>query len=192
MLRVEALLCSSLVLLLACGGRTGTPATGASEPEAKSVPRCGMLLSSPAFNDDRPIPVQYTGDGGNLSPELNWTDVPESTKSFALICSDPDAPSGTFIHWIIFNIPAYAKGLAKGIPAGASSLPNGTGQGQNSAGRIGYTGPKPPPGKPHRYFFRLYALDTILDLQEPNTSGLEAAMQDHTLGFAEMMGTYQR
>jgi Raf kinase inhibitor-like YbhB/YbcL family protein len=149
-------------------------------------------LTSSAFREGESIPRQYTGDGRNLSPPLQWSDPPANTSSLALICEDPDAPRGTFTHWVIFNVPAKSRELKEGIPPEAT-LPDGTVQGKNDFGKIGYGGPAPPPGKPHRYFFKLYALDRVLELRPGATrSQLLAAMKGHVLDEAQLMGIYGR
>ncbi|MCS7166104.1 MAG: YbhB/YbcL family Raf kinase inhibitor-like protein [Gemmatales bacterium] len=151
-----------------------------------------MVLTSTAFTQGATIPKEYTADGRDISPPLSWTDPPAGTKSFALLCEDPDAPRGLWVHWVIFNIPAYVRSLPAGVPA-HDHLSDGSRQGRNDFGRIGYGGPSPPRGKPHRYFFRLYALDTTLGLP-PGASRdmLLKAMQGHILEQAELMGTYGR
>jgi Raf kinase inhibitor-like YbhB/YbcL family protein len=136
-----------------------------------------LELTSTAFQEGAPIPKEHTADGRNASPPLKWPDPPGGTKSLALICEDPDAPRGTFTHWVIFNLPAESRELSAGVPQEAT-LPNGTAQGTNGFGKAGYGGPSPPPGKPHRYFFKLYALDRRLDLQPGTTKeDLLAAMR---------------
>lgn len=151
-----------------------------------------MRLSSASFREGETIPRQFTCDGEDQSPALGWSEVPVETRSFALICDDPDAPRGTWLHWLLYNLPAEAVELQPGVPA-IPELPSGARQGTNSSGKIGYHGPCPPPGKPHRYFFRLYALDTSLGLA-PGVSRpeLESAMEGHVLGSATVMGTYER
>jgi Raf kinase inhibitor-like YbhB/YbcL family protein len=149
-------------------------------------------LTSAAFEAGKSIPRKCTGDGEDVSPPLHWTDPPAGTQSFALVCEDPDAPRGTFIHWVAFNIPADARELREGFPRQEKS-PDGTMQGKNDFGRIGYNGPKPPPGKPHRYFFKLSALAQKLDLKPSATAQeLAAAARKHVLGEAQLMGTYSR
>ncbi len=186
-----ALLAACSVFISACGGRSGT----GSLPEVP-LPKTGtnvMTLTSPAFAFGQTIPVRYTGDGDNLSPELNWTGAPENTQSFALICSDPDAPSGTFIHWVIYNIPGAMRALPAGMPKNPVVLDSAE-QGYNSFGRLGYDGPQPPPGKPHRYIFKLYALDTRIKANQRvvDAEFLQKKMDGHVLATAELMGTYQR
>ena len=151
-----------------------------------------LELTSTAFQEGATIPQQYTGDGRNVSPPLKWTDPPAGTRSLALVCEDPDAPRGTFTHWTAFNLPAESKEVSEGVPVEAT-LPNGTAQGTNDFGMAGYGGPKPPPGKPHRYFFKLYALDKRLDLQAgAGKEDLRAAMKGHVLAEGQLMGTYGR
>lgn len=149
-------------------------------------------VTSPAFRNGQPIPKQYTADGKNLSPPLKWSQPPNGTKSLALICDDPDAPAGTWVHWVVFGIPAVITEIQEGA-AGEKSLANGAVQGTNSFHKIGWGGPSPPPGKPHRYFFKLYALDQALVL-EPGAAArqVEQAISGHTLAEGQLMGTYQR
>lgn len=154
-----------------------------------------MIISSPSFMHDRTIPARHTCDGPDISPPLAWSGVPAGAKSLALIVDDPDAPDPaapqrTWVHWVLYNIPPDASGLTEGVTAEA--LPAGTLQGINDWRRTGYGGPCPPVGK-HRYFFKLYALDTALpDLKKPAKAALEKAMQGHILAQAELIGLYQR
>jgi Raf kinase inhibitor-like YbhB/YbcL family protein len=151
-----------------------------------------LQLSSTAFQMGQAIPAKYTCDGANVSPPLAWSGAPPGTKSFALICEDPDAPKGAFTHRVIYGIPASEKQIAEGVSAG-ESLPAGAKQGINDFKRAGYGGPCPPPGKPHRYFFKLYALDTDLDLKaRPSKKDLLKAMDKHVVGEGELTGTYAR
>ena len=152
-----------------------------------------MRISSAAFANQRPIPAEYTCEGANFSPTLAWENVPAETKSFALIMDDPDAPAGTWVHWVLYNIPAGKRSLSAHIPA-VEDLPDGAQQGKNSFQRIGYGGPCPPSGHgPHRYFFRIYALDALLDLQSRSSRAqLESAMKGHILDRAELTGHYER
>lgn len=149
-------------------------------------------ISSGDFQNGGEIPKKFTCDGADSSPELSWTDVPAGTRSLALIADDPDAPGGTFTHWVLFNLPAETRQLSENLNK-VDELPNGAGQGRNGFRKIGYGGPCPPPGKPHRYFFKLYALDSKLELK-PGASKeeLENAIRGHTLGRAEIMGKYGR
>lgn len=151
-----------------------------------------MRLTTTAFADGKPIPVKFSYESSNSSPALTWSDAPAGTKSFALICDDPDAPSGDWVHWVIYDIPTTISALPEHVPA-IEKLPNGTRQGVNDFGRVGYGGPCPPPGKPHRYFFRLYALDSIPTLNPlPRKPDLLQNIRGHTLAEAELIGTYQR
>lgn len=145
-------------------------------------------ITSLEFEHNGNIPALFTCDGANINPELNWKDAPSSTQSFALIVDDPDAPMGTWDHWILFNIPANINKINKEL----LELPKGTKVGKNSWGEDKYGGPCPPDGE-HRYFFKLYALDCILDLNDGTTKKeLEEAMHSHILAKAELMGKYDR
>jgi len=149
-------------------------------------------LSSTAFQQGTSIPKQYTGDGADKSPPLRWSEPPPGTQSFSLIVDDPDAPRGTWVHWVLFNLPAQTRELEEGVPATAT-LPSGAKQGKNDFGNLGYGGPAPPKGKAHRYFFKLYALGTAVDLAPGATKAeLENAMKGHILDQGQLMGTYQR
>ena len=148
-------------------------------------------LNSPAFSEGEMIPARYTCDGPDVSPELSWSGVPDDAKSLALICDDPDAPMGTWVHWVLFNIPPGANGLPGEIPSDAS-LENGAQHGTNDFRRLGYGGPCPPGGT-HRYFFKLYALDAELALESGiSKAELLEAMQGHILDEGQLMGKYQR
>jgi Raf kinase inhibitor-like YbhB/YbcL family protein len=150
-----------------------------------------IKLISEAFSEGAMIPTRYTCDGEDVSPPLSWTDLPPETGSFALICEDPDAPVGTWDHWVLFNIPASATGLPEAVPATAT-LDDGSVHGNNSWGRLGYGGPCPPGGT-HRYIFSLFALDIKLDLKSGATkSGLLKAMEGHILAQTRLMGKYRR
>ena len=165
------------------GGATPAPA-----PETGS----NFMLSSPAFANNEAIPERYSGSGTNYSPPLNWYDAPKSTKTFALILEDPDAPKGTFTHWVAYNIPGTARELAENFPK-QDMLPDGTCQLKNDASRIGYYGPNPPPGNVHHYIFTLYALDAKLKLPAGATRAqLEAAMKGHILSSGHIVGLFQR
>ena len=149
-------------------------------------------VKSNAFKQGESIPVQYTCDGKDISPDIAWSDIPLKTQSLVLICDDPDAPVGTWVHWVIFNISPKKTGLFENMLKQA--LPgDGMMQGVNDFGKNGYGGPCPPPGKPHRYFFRLYAIDTKLLLGVKATKKLVLdAMEGHIIGQAEIYGTYSR
>lgn len=151
-----------------------------------------IQLTSKSFQAGATIPKPFTGDGADLSPPLQWSKPPAGTESIALICDDPDAPRGTWVHWVLFNLPSATHELEEGISTDAT-LSNGAKQGTNDFGNLGYGGPAPPKGKPHRYFFKLYALSKKLDLASGATkSELEAAMKGHVLAEAKLMGIYQR
>lgn len=155
----------------------------------------GLTLSSPAFGPDGEIPAVHTCDGSDVSPPLSWSGIPAGTKSLALIVDDPDAPDPaapqmTWVHWVLYNIPPDASGLAQGVHSQA--LPAGTREGLNDWQRSGYGGPCPPVGS-HRYFHKLYALDTLLPVHGRTTkSALERAMQGHVIAHAELIGRYRR
>jgi Raf kinase inhibitor-like YbhB/YbcL family protein len=151
-----------------------------------------LTVTSTAFKEGESIPKQHTGDGKDTSPPLHWTAPPSGTKSLALICDDPDAPRGTWVHWVLFNLPADTHGLPEGVPA-HGTIDNGAVQGKNDFRKLGYGGPAPPPGKPHRYFFKLYALDTVLTLSAGATKAdVAAAMKGHVLDEGQLMGVYKR
>ncbi len=149
-------------------------------------------ISSLSFSNGGAIPKQHTCSGENFSPPLQWRNPPNGAKSFALIADDPDAPMGVFVHWVIYNLPADTCGLSeKASPQGA--LLEGCVEGVNDFKRIGYSGPCPPPGKPHRYFFKLYALDTVVDIPGKATKALLIQkMQGHILDQAELVGLFGR
>jgi Raf kinase inhibitor-like YbhB/YbcL family protein len=148
-------------------------------------------VTSPAFEDGAEIPSQYTCDGLDVSPPLSWGSVPDGTQSLALIADDPDAPGGTFVHWVIYDLPPDTRRLPEDVP-NRQTLPSGAAQGVNGAGSIGYIGPCPPSGT-HRYFFKVYALDTELGLGGGATKeDALSAMEGHVLGEGQLMGTYRR
>jgi Raf kinase inhibitor-like YbhB/YbcL family protein len=156
-----------------------------------------MKLTSSAFAAGETIPKEYTADGADVSPPLRWQEAPAGTKAFALICDDPDAPNPdapkmTWVHWVLYNLPPDVSELQKDVPAD-KELPTGAKQGTNDFGNIGYGGPAPPRGKPHRYFFKLYAFDAKLDLPAgARKDQVERAMKGHILGKGELMGRYGR
>jgi Raf kinase inhibitor-like YbhB/YbcL family protein len=151
-----------------------------------------FTLETKAFPKGGEIPSKYTCTGEDVSPALSWSGAPQGTKSFALIVEDPDAPSGTFTHWIVYDLPGITHQLAENI-AKTDDLGGGGRQGRNDFHRVGYGGPCPPPGKAHRYFFRLYALNTTLNLP-PGASKqeVEGALRGHVIGKAELMGKFGR
>jgi len=151
----------------------------------------GFSLTTSSFQADGDIPSRFTCRGDNLSPALAWSDPPAGTRSFVLIADDPDAPSYVFTHWVIYDLPSSLRRLPAGVPN--TSDPEGGRQGSNDFEQTGYGGPCPPPGKPHRYFFRLYALDMQLNLRAgASRSEVENAMKGHVLGQASVMGRFKR
>ena len=150
-----------------------------------------MKVISSAFSEGGMIPGKYTCDDINVSPPLEWSQAPKGTKTFALICDDPDAPMGTWVHWVLFNLPAGVNELPENIPP-VEKLPSGAKQGSNDFQKIGYGGPCPPGGT-HRYYFKIFALDEELTIQSGDTkSELLKAMEGHILSEAQLMGRYKR
>ena len=185
-LRIWAVAVFVFVLAAACGE---ADPQAASEPEDGSV---AMQIASPAFSEGSPIAESYTCDGADLSPPLSWSGVPPATKSLALIVDDPDAPGRTWVHWVLFAIPPGLTGLPEGVPA-TEVIPVGAKSGTNDFNRLGYGGPCPPRGAPHRYFFKLYALDNEIDLAAgAQREELLGAMEGHILAEGSLMGTYER
>ncbi len=181
----------SLSLELSGATSTATPAKS-SVFQAEGGRNVSLALKTAAFPEGGEIPKKYTCDAADVSPSLSWSGAPAETRAFALLAEDPDAPVGTWTHWVIWNIPAKATALPEGVPK-TEVLPDGARQGRNDFKRIGYGGPCPPPGKPHRYFFRLYALDTTPDVKAgASRTELERAMKGHVLSQAELMGKYGR
>ena len=170
-------------------------ATGAGAGGDRGRTNMTLTLTSPAFSHGGEIPRVHTCDGSDIAPPLTWTGVPTEARSLVLIVDDPDAPDPkapkrTWVHWVLFNIPPRANGLPQGVTS--KDLPQGTGEGLNDWKRSGYGGPCPPVGR-HRYFHKLYALDSVLaDLGSPTKAELETAMEGHVLANAELVGTYQR
>ncbi len=148
-------------------------------------------ISSNSFKNNERIPAKYTCQGDETSPPLHWDNIPKNTKSIAIICDDPDAPAGTWIHWIIFNIPPKMNELTENFPH-ESIMDNGIKQGLNSSNFVGYQGPCPPSGE-HRYFFKIYALDIILDIgYNIHKEDLLSVIETHILGYGEMIGLYEK
>jgi hypothetical protein len=179
----------ALTASVACGGGSDRPA--AAPTQRNGGQQMTISMSSPAFANGESIPVKCTCDGENVSPPLEWGELPTGAQSLALIMDDPDAPSGTFVHWVIYDLPPSLRGLPDGVPTDEKPSVGGT-QGNNGAGKSGYTGPCPPSGT-HHYSFRLYALDTKLDA----TAGLSKdkllqAMEGHVVAQAELIGVYTR
>jgi Raf kinase inhibitor-like YbhB/YbcL family protein len=167
----------------------------ADEPKEGSTEEATMAtieLKSDAFAQGETIPAKYTCDDADVSPALSWSQPPEGTKEVVLICDDPDAPVGTWDHWVVYGLPADTAGLPEGVPA-ANEIETGGLQGKNSWGNLGYGGPCPPKGPAHRYFFKLYAIDTKLDMK-PGAAKKEVlnAIEGHILAQGELMGKYAR
>jgi len=150
-----------------------------------------LRISTPAFQDGGTIPKKFTCDGADVSPALSWSDAPSGTQSFSLVADDPDAPAGTWVHWVLYDLPPTATGLPENLAKDAK-LPDGSRQGRNDFRKIGYNGPCPPRGATHRYFFKLYALDAKSGLEPGATKAdLERAMKGHILAHAELMAKFQ-
>lgn len=151
-----------------------------------------LRLTAPAFQPNGEIPRRFTCEGDNVSPALQWTDPPAETRSLVLIADDPDAPAGTWVHWVVYDLPSAGRSLHEGVPA-QDRIDGGGTQGRNDFQKVGYGGPCPPPGKPHRYFFKLYALDVKLNLQPGATKQeVERAMQGHVVARTELIGRFGR
>src|SRR5712664_425158 len=193
--RILTLLMS--LVLLGCANRPPASATrpqpsvqmpATNSPQDKKM---SIQVTSVAFKEGQPIPRQYTCDGVNVSPPLEWAGAPKTAKTIAIIADDPDAPSGTWVHWVLYNVPAENIGMVENLPA-TESLKAGGFQGKNDFGNIGYGGPCPPSGT-HRYFFKIYALDSELPLKAGATKAdLEKAMEGHIVAQGQLMGTYSR
>ena len=166
--------------------------TASSASQQKGGKAMALEIKSTAFAAGAEVPKKHTCDGSDVSPALSWGEPPKGTQSFALIMDDPDAPVGTWVHWVLYDLPVAERGLPEGVPKDAE-LKNGARQGKNSWPRTGYNGPCPPPVPAHRYFFKLYALDAKTNLRAGATKAeLEKAMQGHILAQAEVMGRYKR
>ena len=188
--------CMLVINLVAVACVAGSAPTSVPAPSMSATPGEGgqvmtMTISSSAFENGKAIPVKYTCDGQNVSVPLQWSDPPTAAKSQALIVDDPDAPGGMFVHWVLYNLPPAARELPEGVKTDPT-LPDGSRNGSNGAGRSGYMGPCPPSGT-HHYFFKLYALDAMLSLATGATKDqLLKAMQGRILAQAQVMGTYSR
>jgi len=173
----------SKLLLVCIAAALILPATGWSQSE--------MEIRTSAFTPGDAIPLKYTCSGENISPAVSWTGMPPGTKSFALIVDDPDAPGGTFVHWVVYNLPPQTTRLDEAVTKG-TSIPGGGAQGRNDFGGEGYGGPCPPPGSPHHYRFRLFALDSRISPQSSKGPEVEQAMKGHILASVELTGTFAR
>ncbi len=178
---------SFLILLLGCGAMVAR-----SDPAVKERSAMTFSVTSTAFRAGAEIPKKFTCEAIDVSPALQWSGAPAKSASFALIVDDPDAPVGTWVHWVLWNLPASAQSLPENVPK-REQLDDGIRQGRNDFRKIGYNGPCPPAGKTHHYIFRLYSLDAMLNLSPGATRrDLDTAMNGHILGQAEYMGTFRR
>jgi Raf kinase inhibitor-like YbhB/YbcL family protein len=181
-----------ILILLSTGCKMKAEQSQTSTSADTILTKSKMTITSTAFHNDSTIPQKFTCQGEDISPELAWSGAPAETQSFALLCEDPDAPGGTYIHWVIYNIPTTERGLAENFPK-RDKLPNGTRQGINDFKQMGYGGPCPPPGKAHRYYFKLYALDAMINIPgEATRDQLLNAMHGHILAEGETIGMYQK
>jgi Raf kinase inhibitor-like YbhB/YbcL family protein len=149
-------------------------------------------LSSQVLNNNQPIPIKFTGFDKDISPPLQWTNAPAGTKTFVVICDDPDAPAGTWVHWVLYDVPANVSSISEGLPKTKTVLTTAK-QGINDFGKIGYNGPMPPPGTTHRYFFKIYAIGKEIGLSpESSKSRVMKTIEGHILAQAEFIATYRR
>jgi Raf kinase inhibitor-like YbhB/YbcL family protein len=186
MLRVPLTITVLAITICGCGRHKESEEVRAERSQTMTI-----TVSSSAFPEGGTIPAKYTCDGNDVSPPLKWTGVPEATKSLALISDDPDAPMGTWVHWVMWNIPPSVQELAENVPP-KPELPDGSRQGISDFGRPGYGGPCPPSGV-HRYYFRVYALDTMLDLPgSTRKADLLRAIKGHILAEGQLMGKYSK
>jgi Raf kinase inhibitor-like YbhB/YbcL family protein len=174
----------TIVLVLAC--------SFSAEATAQERNAGSLTVSSSSFPSGGEIPKRFTCDGDDASPQLAWTGAPAGTQSFLLIADDPDAPGGTWTHWVLYDLPATTSALSEAMPK-AEQLPDGSRQGRNDFRKIGYNGPCPPPGKPHRYYFRIYALDRKISVKAGAARNeVEKAIAGHVQAQGEFIGTYRR
>ena len=178
-------------MLLLASPVTERARAAAAQAAAQKTPEAKFQLTSSSFAADSAIPAKYTCDGANVSPALAWTEPPAGTQSFALVVDDPDVPNKTAIHWLIYDLPPTTRALPEGVPTKAN-LPDGSRQGKNDPGKIGYGGPCPSPGAAHHYFFKLYALDYQTGLKpKAKSADVEAAIKGHILAQAELIARFQ-
>jgi Raf kinase inhibitor-like YbhB/YbcL family protein len=182
----------SMLLMSAGASRGEQQSKRESRKKMDGSKVASMTVKSLAFSANETIPVKYTCDGPDLSPPLQWSQAPKGSESLALICEDPDAPVGLWVHWVVWGLPPDSTALPEAVTNGRI-LSTEARQGKNDFGNIGYGGPCPPPGKPHRYYFKLYALNVKLDLGPGATrKELLKAMEGHIIGLGELMGRYGR
>jgi Raf kinase inhibitor-like YbhB/YbcL family protein len=176
-------LAAVIFALVGCQSKPSTAVEGKNQ--------MSIRLTSEAFQENQLIPEKYSCDGENISPPIAWSGVPDETRSLTLIVDDPDAPSGSFVHWVVYNIDPGKAGFPEAVPI-STSQDLGI-QGKNSTGKSSYSGPCPPKGSSHRYFFQLYALDTMLDVSaNPSRAIVENAMKNHILATGQLVGIYSR
>jgi len=187
-----ALVLAAALVFATAAWETGRPATGAQARDGGQKEQVmAFPLTSAAFENGGWIPKKYTCDGADGSPALTWGEPPAGTQSFALIVDDPDAPAGTWVHWVLYNLPGHARALPEGLPTDRE-LPDGTRQGRKRFGKTGYNGPCPPRGAIHRYFFKLYALNIEMSLPSGAAkSEMEETMTNHVVAQAEIVGRFQ-
>jgi Raf kinase inhibitor-like YbhB/YbcL family protein len=179
----------SVIALLVVAALSFFVVSSEAQPKGEGM---SFQVSSSAFSEGQMIPKKFSCDGTDVSPQLSWSETPKATRSFVLIMDDPDAPVGTWVHWVLYNLPAETKELHEGVPK-QEELDNGALQGRNDFRKVGYGGPCPPPGKPHRYYFKLYALDTKLNLNAgASKADVERAMKGHIVAQAQLIGRYSR
>lgn len=185
-MRLGTRICSALALFVIASAPLGLAASECSPPFQP------MKITSPAFAEGQRIPKIYTADGSDISPPLLWTGVPKHAKKLVLICDDPDAPGGTFVHWVIYDLLPQSEGMPEGMNP-SRDLGDGSRQGFNGFHKVGYNGPSPPAGKTHRYFFKLYAVNQRLHLKARATvDQVMCTMQGHIMAEAKLMGVYSR
>jgi Raf kinase inhibitor-like YbhB/YbcL family protein len=185
------ILCSALLLAGLVARPTLHARTAAAQAGAQKPAETKLQLTSSSFEADSALPAKYTCDGTDVSPALAWNEPPAGTQSFALVVDDPDAPTKTVIHWLIYDLPAATRALPDGVPT-KPKLPDGSRQGKNDHGKIGYSGPCPPAGAAHHYFFKLYALDYLTRLKPKATDAdVEKAIKGHILAQAELIARFQ-
>jgi len=192
LIRFEALVVLILVTIVGCASHTQpNPSAPSPRPAVQKETQMEIKLTSASFRQGESIPRQYTCDGVNISPPLEWSGVPKAGKTIAIIADDPDAPSGTWVHWVLYNLPAEIIGMVENQPP-SENLKAGGFQGVNDFKKVGYGGPCPPSGT-HRYVFKIYALDAELPLKAGATKAdLEKAMEGHIVAQGQLVGTYSR
>ena len=186
------MLCAVLLFTWVAARSTHAANPASAESPQQKPAATTFQLTSTAFDADGAIPPKYTCSGAEISPALAWTEPPAGTQSFALVVDDPDAPQKAVIHWLIYDLPPTTRALPEGVPTKAR-LPDGSRQGKNDHGKMGYSGPCPPPGAAHHYFFKLYALDYKTGLKpKASEADVERAIKDHVVAKSELIARFQR